>query len=51
MMSVEQSVEYKLAMETEALRENLPYFNFVYHKSQMNLPGLESGPPQWENGD
>jgi hypothetical protein len=50
MMSVEQSVEYKLAAETEVLRENLPHFHFVYHKSRMTLPlgsnpGRRSGKP------
>jgi hypothetical protein len=34
-MSVEQSVEWKLAGKTEVLEENLPQFLFVHHKSHM----------------
>jgi hypothetical protein len=41
MMSVEQSVECKLAGETEVPGENLPQFHFVHHKSHMTWPGLE----------
>jgi hypothetical protein len=28
--------------------ENLPYWRFVHHKSHMNCPGIEHGPPQRE---
>jgi hypothetical protein len=51
MMSVEQSVEWELAAETEVLGENLPQFHFVHHKSHMTWPGLEPEPPWWEADD
>jgi hypothetical protein len=44
-MSVEQSVEWELAGETEVFGENLPQCHFVHHKSHMSRPGLEQGPP------
>jgi hypothetical protein len=50
MMSVEQSVEWELAGETEVLGENLPQYHFVHHKSHMTWPGTEAGPPRWEAG-
>jgi hypothetical protein len=51
MMSVEQSVEWELAGETEVLAENLPQWHLVHDKSYMTRPGLESGPPRWEASD
>jgi hypothetical protein len=51
MMSVEQSVDWELAGETEVLRENLVQCPFVHHKSHMTWPGLEPGPPGWEAGN
>jgi hypothetical protein len=30
---------------------DLSQCNFVYHKSHMDGPGIEPGPPQWEAGD
>jgi hypothetical protein len=42
-MSVEQSVEWELAGETEVLRENLSQCHFVHHKSHMTWTGLEPG--------
>jgi hypothetical protein len=35
MMSVEQSVEWELAGESEVLGEYLPHCHFVRHKSHM----------------
>jgi hypothetical protein len=31
--------------------KNLSQFHFVHHKSHMDLPGIEPGPPGWEAGD
>jgi hypothetical protein len=51
MISVEQSVEWELAGETEVLGENVPQNHFVRHKLHMTWLGLEPGPPRWETGD
>jgi hypothetical protein len=31
--------------------KNLSQFHFVHHKSHMDRPGIEPGPPRWEAGD
>jgi hypothetical protein len=46
MMSVKQLVEWELAGETEALRENLLQWHFVHNKSHTTGPRLEPGPPR-----
>jgi hypothetical protein len=42
MMSVEQSVEWELAGETEVVKENLPQCHFVHQKSRVTWPGLRT---------
>jgi hypothetical protein len=44
MMSVEQSVEWELAGETDVLGENLPQCHFVHQKSHTTWPDLGSKP-------
>jgi hypothetical protein len=48
-LSVEQSVEWELAGQTEVLGENMPQYHFV--ATNPTWSGLESGPPGWEAGD
>jgi hypothetical protein len=50
-VTVEQLAEWRLAGETEVLRENQPQRHFVHHKSHMMRPGLEPRPPRWEATD
>jgi hypothetical protein len=50
-MSVEQSVEWELAGETEVLGENLAHFHIFHHKSHNTWPGIEPGQPQLEADD
>jgi hypothetical protein len=50
MMSVEQSVEWKLAGKTEVLGLNLPKTYFVHYRSHMTWPGIESDSPWWKTG-
>jgi hypothetical protein len=51
MMSVKLSVKSEFAWETEVLGENLPQCQFTHHKTHMSLPGIELGPPEWEDGN
>jgi hypothetical protein len=51
LMSVEQSLEWELAGQTEVFGENLLQCHFVHHKSHMTWPGLEPGPSRWKAGD
>jgi hypothetical protein len=42
-MSVEQSVEWELAGETEVLGENMSQSHFIHHRSHMTLPRIDPG--------
>jgi hypothetical protein len=48
---LENLVEWRLAGETEVLRENLAQRHFVHYKSHLTRSGLELGPPRWEASD
>jgi hypothetical protein len=48
-MIVEKQMEYRLAVETEVLVENLPLLSVT--KSHTTRSGFEPGPPRWEAGD
>jgi hypothetical protein len=48
MMSVEQSVEWELAKETEVPGEILPQYHFFHSKSHVTWSGIEPGPPRCE---
>jgi hypothetical protein len=45
MMFVEQSVEEKLAGNTEVLGENLPQYHFMHHKTHSTRSRIEPEPP------
>jgi hypothetical protein len=51
MLSVEQSVEWELAGETEVRGENLTQLHLVHHKSHMTWPWLEPSSPLWKAGE
>jgi hypothetical protein len=51
MVTVEQSVEWRLVGETEIVEGNLPQGHFVHRKSHMTRPGHEPAPLQWEASD
>jgi hypothetical protein len=40
-----------LVGEIEVVRENLPQYHFVHHKSYMTWHVLEPGPPRWKTGN
>jgi hypothetical protein len=40
---MEELVDWELVRETEVLEEE----HFVYHESNITLPGMEPGLPRW----
>jgi hypothetical protein len=46
-----RAVRGMLGRRIEVLRENLPQYRFVHHKSHMTSRGLEPGSPPWKAGD
>jgi hypothetical protein len=42
-MMIDNTVEWRLAGETEVLGENVPQRHFVLHKSHLPNPGSNSG--------
>jgi hypothetical protein len=48
MMSVEQSVEWELAWETNVFGGNLCQCHFVHHKSHIICTGIEPVPTRWK---
>jgi hypothetical protein len=51
MLTMKQSVELMIYKGNPGNWRNLRQCRFVHHKSHMNLPGIEPGPPWWEACD
>jgi hypothetical protein len=51
LMNMEEFVEWKLAGDTEVLRENLPQYHFFHHKSYVTWPEIWPESLRWETGD
>jgi hypothetical protein len=43
-------VEWNWQGKPEELGENLSQCHLAHHKSHMDWPGIEPGPPRWEAG-